>query len=164
MDKRWHIREGWGVLFLCLGLAMVTGFAIAGAGWTEGLKVIPIASLGAFVIGLMIAKSSLPSWIGHWFSLVIGFAWSFWLATRLFPDFWAWEFRWAWVWWYIYQWTIALYSGGVSHNNLIFVLQMAFIVWGITYLSVWFIFRTHRVWLAVVPGGVLLLVNMYLNL
>jgi transglutaminase-like putative cysteine protease len=37
---------------------------------------------------------------------------------------------------------------------------MALIVWLVTYLSVWLIFRNFQVWLAIVPGGALLLVNM----
>jgi hypothetical protein len=143
-----------------LGLALVVSTGIASAGWTEGLKVLPIAGLGAFIIGLMIAKSILPAWIAHLFSLIIGFAWSFWLATRLFPEFWPWEFRWAWLWWYLYQWILTLFRGGVGDNNLVFVLQMALIVWLVTYLTVWLIFRNHNVWLAIVPGGALLLVNM----
>jgi transglutaminase-like putative cysteine protease len=143
-----------------LGLVLVVSTGIAGAGWTEGLKVLPIAGLGAFIVGLMIAKSILPAWIAHLFSLIIGFAWSFWLATRLFPEFWPWEFRWAWLWWYLYQWIRTLFGGGVGDNNLVFVLQMALIVWLVTYLSVWLIFRKRNVWLAIVPGGALLLVNM----
>jgi hypothetical protein len=43
---------------------------------------------------------------------------------------------------------------------MVFVLQMTLIVWVITYLSIWFIFRARQPWLAVVPGGVLLLVNL----
>ncbi|UCC87443.1 MAG: DUF4129 domain-containing protein [Anaerolineales bacterium] len=160
MTERWRIREGWGVLFLSLGIAMITGFAVAGAGWTGGLDLIPIVCLGAFIIGLMVAKSLLPGWLAHLFSMVIGFGFSFRLVATLFPPPYTWEFSWAWLWWYIYEWIVALFSGGTSHNNLIFVLQMAFIVWGITYLSMWFIFRTHRVWLAIVPSGALLLVNL----
>jgi transglutaminase-like putative cysteine protease len=143
-----------------LGLALIVSIGISSAGWTEGLSILPIAGVGAITIGLMIAKSILPGWIAHWFSLIIGFAWSFWLVTRLFPEAWQYEFRWAWVWWYLYQWILALVGGGVSNNNLVFVLQMALLVWLVIYLTMWFIFRNHNVWLAIVPGGALLLVNM----
>jgi transglutaminase-like putative cysteine protease len=160
MAKWWRIREGWGVLLLSSGLALIVSIGISSAGWTEGLRIVPIAGVGAIIIGLMIAKSILPAWVAHWFSLIIGFAWSFWLATRLFPESWQYEFRWAWVWWYLYQWILALVGGGVSNSNLVFVLQMALIVWLVIYLTMWFIFRNHNVWLAIVPGGALLLVNM----
>jgi transglutaminase-like putative cysteine protease len=161
MSQRWEFREGWSVLLLSLGLSMVISLGIAGAGWTAGLNVVPLASVGAIVIGLMIAKSRLPAWIGHLFSLTIGFAWSFRLVTTLFPDYYTWYYRWAWLWTFIYQWSTKLVSGGVSHDNMVFVLQMTLIVWVITYLSIWFIFRAQQPWLAVVPGGVLLLVNLY---
>lgn len=161
MAKGWRIREGWGVLLLTLALTLVAGTAIGSTGWTEGMRLIPLASLGAFILGLMIAKSTLPGWIAHIFSVIIGFAWAFWLTTRLFPNTWSWEFRWAWVWWYLYRWFLALFGGGVSHETRVFVLQMAFIVWEITYLSLWFIFRTRQPWLAIVPNGILLLVNLF---
>jgi transglutaminase-like putative cysteine protease len=160
MSKRWRFREGWGVVFLTLGLAMITSLAIAGAGWTAGLNLIPLASLGAFIIGMMIAKSKLPGWLGHLFSLIVGFAWSFWLITRLFADTYSWSYRWAALWWVIYEWFVTLFRGGVSHRNVMFILQMALIAWIITHLSVWFIFRARRVWLAIVPSCVLLLANL----
>ena len=161
MSERWHLKEGWGVLFLSLALVTVTGMAVANAGWTDGLNVIPMVNLGAFIIGLMITKSLLPGWLGHLFSLTIGFAWSFRLAATLFPTYYTWHDRWAWLWWRLYQWGYKLVTGGTSYDNLIFVLQMGVISWGITYLTVWFIFRARKVWHAFIPGGVLLLANLY---
>jgi transglutaminase-like putative cysteine protease len=42
-----------------------------------------------------------------------------------------------------------------------FVLQMGVIVWGMGYLTLWFLFRSHKVWPAIVPGGMVLLINLY---
>jgi transglutaminase-like putative cysteine protease len=161
MTQRWHFKEGWGVLLLSLALVIVTSLAVANTGWAEGLSVIPPVSLGAFLIGFMIAKSLLPGWLGHLFSLTIGFGWSFRLVATLFPYYYTWKDRWAWLWWRVYQWGYKLYTGGISYDNLIFVFQMAFIAWIVSYLTVWFVFRVHKGWHAIIPGGVLLLVNLY---
>jgi transglutaminase-like putative cysteine protease len=161
MSERWHFKEGWGVLLLSLALVVVTGLAVANTGWAEGLGVIPPVSLGAFLIGFMITKSLLPGWLGHLFSLTIGFGWSFRLVTTLFPYYYTWKDRWAWLWWRAYQWGYKLFTGGISYDNLIFVFQMAFIAWIVGYLTVWFVFRAHKEWHAIIPGGVLLLVNLY---
>ncbi len=161
MSERWHFKEGWGVLLLSLALVIVTSLAVAGTGWAEGLSVIPPVCLGAFLIGFMIAKSLLPGWLGHLFSLTIGFGWSFRLVATLFPYYYTWKDRWAWLWWRCYQWGYKLYVGGISYDNLVFVFQMAFIAWIVSYLTVWFVFRAHKEWHAIVPGGVLLLVNLY---
>jgi transglutaminase-like putative cysteine protease len=161
MSERWHFKEGWGVLLLSLALVIVTGLAVANTGWAEGLGVIPPASLGAFLIGFMITKSLLPGWLGHLFSLTIGFGWSFRLVTTLFPYYYTWKDRWAWLWWRAYQWGSKLVTGGISYDNLIFVFQMTFITWIVGYLTVWFVFRVHKEWHAIIPGGVLLLVNLY---
>jgi transglutaminase-like putative cysteine protease len=62
-----------------------------------------------------------------------------------------------------------LTSGGISNDNVIFVLQMALLNWMVTYLAVWFVFRAeparcrrrvYRVWLAIIPCGILLLMNL----
>ncbi len=161
MSQRWHFKEGWGVLLLSLALVVVTGLAVANTGWAEGLSVIPPASLGAFLIGFMIAKSLLPGWLGHLFSLIIGFGWSFRLVTTLFPYYYTWKDRWAWLWWRAYQWGYKLFTGGISYDNLIFVFQMTFIAWIVGYLTIWFVFRSHKEWHTIIPGGVLLLVNLY---
>ncbi len=159
MSERWYF-EGWGVLFLSLALVIVTGIAVANTGWADGLNVIPMVNLGAFLIGLMIAKSRLPGWLGHLFSVIIGFAWSFRLVATLFPAHYTWPYRWAWLWWYVYQWTYKLVTGGVSYDNMIFILQMAVMGWLVTYLTVWFIFRARKAWHAIIPGGVLLVANL----
>ena len=64
MGQRLRVREGWVVLFLSLGLGLVVSTGIASADWTEGLHILPIVSLGAFIIGLMLAKSGATGFEG----------------------------------------------------------------------------------------------------
>jgi len=156
-----HPREGWGVLLLTLGLTIVTSAAIADSGWTSQLSVIPAVGMGAFVVGLMIARSRLPALLGHPFSLIIGFAWSFRMVTTLLPNHYQWLERWEWVWWRLYQWASKVAAGSASDDNLVFTLQMAFLTWVVTYVVVWYVFRSHKVWHAIIVGGTLFLVVLY---
>jgi hypothetical protein len=42
-----------------------------------------------------------------------------------------------------------------------FIFQMGVIVWLMGYLMIWFVFRSEKVWPAIVPGGLVLLINLY---
>jgi transglutaminase-like putative cysteine protease len=165
MKRRWYEplypHEGWGVLLLTLALVGVVGAAVADAGWVSGLQIITSVTLAAFVIGFLIARSRLPIFLAHLFSLTIGLAWAFRLTADLMPDTYTWAERWAWLWYRIYVFGGHLMSGGVSDDSLIFILQMALLVWIITYLSVWSILRARRVWDAVIVSGMLLLGALY---
>ena len=162
-------QEGWGVASLCLAMVLVTGIAVANAGWTAGLGLMPAVTLGAFVIGWMIAKSGLASGVSHLFSMTIGFAWAFRLVAGLLPGDYTWLPRWNWMWYRLYEWFVKLSGSVISNDAMIFVLQMPLLDWMVTYLAVWFVFRAepgrhrrrvYRVWLAIIPCGILLLMNL----
>ena len=165
MGGKWHerllLREGWGVFLLTLALVGVVSAAVADAGWTGGMNVMTAAGLGAFGIGFLIARSRLSIFLAHIFSLTIGFAWAFRLATSLFPAGYTWLQRWAWMWYRIYLFGLKMAAGGSSDDSMVFILQMALLVWLVTYLVVWSVFRNHRVWQAVILSGLLFLGTFY---
>ena len=165
MGGKWHerllLREGWGVFLLTFALVVVVSAAVADAGWTGGMNVMTAASLGAFGIGFLIARSRLSIFLAHIFSLTIGFAWAFRLTTSLFPAAYTWLQRWAWMWYRIYLFGLKMAAGGSSDDSMVFILQMALLVWLVTYLVVWSVFRSHRVWQAVILSGLLFLGTFY---
>ena len=62
---------------------------------------------------------------------------------------------------HIYIWFDAISSGGVGKDNTIFLMVLSAGFWLIAYLAVWNTIRRQRLWLAVAPAGIILLVNMY---
>jgi transglutaminase-like putative cysteine protease len=52
-------------------------------------------------------------------------------------------------------------EGGTSYDNLMFIFQMGMIIWAMGYLTIWFLFRSGKVWPAIIPGGLVLLINLY---
>ena len=62
---------------------------------------------------------------------------------------------------HIYVWGDAVLTGGVGTDNTIFLLFLTTLFWLITYLAVWNTFRQPRMWRAVAPAGVALLINTY---
>ena len=54
-----------------------------------------------------------------------------------------------------------LFSNKPARSNLVFLLQLGFLLWWLGYLSAWAVFREGRVWRAIIPIGLVLLVNTY---
>lgn len=165
---RW-LREGWGLLGLCLSLVLVTCLAMASSGWADGLQILVAVGLGGFVIGLISAKSGLPAGLCHWFSLIIGFTWSFRLVAALIPTTHTWPEQRAALWQRLIDWFVQLNQRGASDEVLLFILHLSLVTWMVSYLANWLIFhneqaarrdQTYRAWLAVLPAGILLLITL----
>jgi transglutaminase-like putative cysteine protease len=92
---------------------------------------------------------------------VIGLGWSFWVTSRLLPARYTWPERWENLTFRLNYWYNQAVQGGTSYDNLMFILQMSVIVWLMGYLTIWLIFRSGKVWQGVVPGGLVLLINLY---
>ena len=50
------------------------------------------------------------------------------------------------------NWVDAAISDVASADNYVFVFEMSFLVWWLTYLGIWSIFRYGYTWRAVIPG------------
>ena len=161
MSNRINLDNAKSVLFLTAALVMITTWGVAATGWTKGMNMLTFVGIGSILIGLMLARSSLPGLVAHLFSIVIGIGWSFWVTSRLLPAGYTWLERWDNLAMRLYNWYLTALQGGVSYDNLMFILQMSVIVWAVGYLAVWFIARSGKPWAAVVPGGLVLLINLY---
>ncbi len=60
----------------------------------------------------------------------------------------------------LWVWGHAVYNGGISNDNLPFVVLVVSATYVAAYLAAWSIFRWNNAWLAVVPGGLALLTNI----
>jgi len=158
MNKRLQLQENKSIVLLTAALVIVIASTIGNAGWTEQLNRIPLVGLGVIVIGLLLSRSLLPALLSHLFSVIIGSAWSFWVISRLLPAQLTWSMRWHNLVERITVWLAVAIHGGVSYDNLMFILQMGLIVWVAGYLTIWFVFRRRNVWAAVVPGGTIILI------
>src|SRR5207248_3352976 len=60
----------------------------------------------------------------------------------------------------LHLWISALSSGGISNDNLPFVVIVVGLTFVTAYISVWSIFRWYNAWLGLIPGGLALLTNL----
>src|SRR5574341_88721 len=61
----------------------------------------------------------------------------------------------------VVRWGQATAGGGVGDDNLVFVLFMAILFWFLGYSTAWHVFRIDRVWRAVLPPGIILIINNF---
>ncbi len=161
MEQRLNISSAKSILWLGAGLVMTMTWAIGATGWTRDMNVISLVGLGVILVGALLARSMLPAVVAHLFSVVIGVAWSFWVTSRLLPENYTWLQRWQTLVLRLNHWYDQAVQGGTSYDNLMFILQMGVIVWGTGYLIIWFLLRSGKVWQAIMPGGLVLLINLY---
>jgi transglutaminase-like putative cysteine protease len=140
---------------------MITVWGVIAADWTKGMNMLTFVGFGAILIGIMLARSVLPALIAHLFSIIIGIGWAFWVTARLLPSSYTWLERWENLAMRLYNWYLVARQGGVSYDNLMFILQMGVILWAVGYLTIWFVVRSGKPWTAIVPGGLVLLINLY---
>lgn len=68
--------------------------------------------------------------------------------------------RWSEFWIRLRDWGNELVSGGVSTDELPFVVMLVFIVFTVSFISTWSVVRWRNAWIALVPGGFVLLTNI----
>ncbi|HEX5368538.1 MAG TPA: transglutaminase domain-containing protein [Dehalococcoidia bacterium] len=114
-------------------VGLITGLLLAHIRYLAGL----IAHLTALIVGLVSIAVVVSSKLdGKFYDRV----WD--IADRL------------WVWGH------ALVNGGISNDNLPFVVLVVASTYIAAYLAAWSVFRWNNAWLAVVPGGLALLTNI----
>lgn len=132
--------------------------SINGANWVAEMpSLFPIAFLG-LVIGLLLARSPVNELVAHTTAIAIGVigvitSGSSRLdgsrldrAEELLDRMWI--------------WAKAVYEGGISNDDLPFVVLVIGVTYLAAYLAAWSLFRWYNAWIALIPAGLALLTNI----
>ncbi len=165
--------EGWSSFVLLVLMLLTVAWSIEAANWTEGLSLLQGVVIGALIVGLVLAQYRVPGAVAHPLSLALGIGWSLFLVGRLLDpasvrhrvvlldsDL-TWRIRLTELVYRFQEWLEIARGQGVAQDNLIFVLQMAFLIWLVSYSSTWLLFRMRSVWGAILPSSFAMLVNLY---
>lgn len=129
--------------------------------WTEGLHVLfPIAMVGV-ITGVLLAGSRLGTIRAHLLGVILGAVVVTWETGSLLPpDALRDSNRFIVMWERFRTWLQVVLEGGASYDALLFVLTMGAIIWFLAYNSAWFVLRYGWVWWALLPTGLVLIVNL----
>jgi len=152
---------GWMTAVLALVMLVSVVGAVDTANWADGLVVLQPAVLGGAVLGFLLAISGFDGLFCALYSFLASVPWIATLVMRALlnnpslHDGIAESLR------RNFAWFSALYNGGPSSDNFIFVTQLCFLGWWMGYFAFWSLFRYQRVFHAIVPAGCALLFNAY---
>ncbi|MGQ9684572.1 MAG: DUF4129 domain-containing transglutaminase family protein [Anaerolineae bacterium] len=166
--NRLRLREGWGSLVLLVLLMLIMAWTFGASGLEDGLQVMPIGVLAGTLFGFALAKSRMPALLAQTLGVATGAATSLLLvstivhapptAGALLTDL---QTRALIVLEHLERFVWAARQGGVSSDPLPFVAQMVALGWMLAFCGAWFLYRSHWVWGAVLPGGVATLLGVY---
>lgn len=150
-----------GVLLALILLALAT--SLRSAEWTAGMGLLAPIVLGGFLLGVALSYSRWSGLFPVLQSLVVGFAVVLYWVSRSpeIPIELAGADRIFFIGESLASWILLLFSNEPARSNLVFLLQLGFLLWWLGYLSAWAVFREGRVWRAIIPIGLVLLVNTY---
>ncbi|GIV79439.1 MAG: hypothetical protein KatS3mg050_3833 [Litorilinea sp.] len=152
-------------------LYLILAISLDAAGYVSDMTLLVPVTLGALLLGFLMAYSRFDGFFALSHSMFTGLAWILYLMTGLvseaelapfqnngIPELQARAYfillRWL-------NWVDAALNNAASADNYVFIFEMSFLVWWLTYLGVWAIFRYGYTWRAVIPAGLVLLINTY---
>lgn len=152
-------------------LYLILATSLDAAGYVENMALLVPVTLGALTLGFLMAFSRFDGFFALSHSMFTGLAWILYLMSGQvtpeeiapfisngIPEVQATAYfvllRWL-------NWIDALINNVASNDNYIFIFEMSFLLWWLTYLGVWSILRYGYTWRAIIPAGIVLLVNTY---
>ncbi len=164
-DGQWLTGVLAGILYLLLAIALDA------AGHVSNLAIVVPVTVGAYLLGVLMSFSRFDGFFALSHSMFVGLAWILYLMAgavspneiQPFLDNGIGELQ-ARVYFVLLRlldWVDAALTGKASADNFVFIFEICFLLWWLTYLGAWSVFRHGYTWRAIVPAGVVLLINTY---
>jgi hypothetical protein len=160
-QERLYRSGGWLTVLLALCVLLSVAASIQAANWTDGLVVVQTVVLGGAVVGFLLALTSWGTGFTVFYSFLASVAWIITCLVRTIlqsPNLHDGVLQ---LYQHTNQWILALMNGTASGDNLIFVIQLCILGWWMAHFTMWSLIRHQRVWHAVAPAAVGLLINAY---
>jgi transglutaminase-like putative cysteine protease len=159
---RFRLDQGWTTFWLVVLLVFTATWSVQQADWADGLHILtPITILG-LIVGLVLTQArQLPAAVAHTIAFVLGVLVVLFQMTSFLSDAlgtrreklsWLWD-RWT-------TWFSAIRAGEPQEDLYLFILMVSALLWILSYVSVWFIFRSGWIWATMLLPGVVVLLNL----
>jgi len=134
---------------------------MARAGWLGQLRILPAVGVLGALAGAALARSRFRWQRAGVFALLYGLFVVGWQAARTLDDEIPWGDRAALLAGQVEAYLGVLMRGERNQDPLMFVVLMAALYWIMGAYASWSVFRRRGLWAAVIPAGLVLLVNIY---
>ncbi len=164
-------HQGSHVVLICL-FYLVLALAFAAAEWLPiGSGIFLTSVAGALLCGLLIAYSRANASIMFGFGLLASWCWILFQVSTQIPDLdaraltlqdhsllQARAFLLLNQWW---TWIRTVLQQQTSSDTLVFLFNMSFLLWWITYFGTWTLLRYGQTWRTILTAGIVTAVNTY---
>jgi transglutaminase-like putative cysteine protease len=152
-------------------LYLILGTALDAAGHVPSMALLLPVTLGAIAMGLLMSYSRFDGFFALSHSMFTGLAWILYLMggmvkTQEINSFlhYGVPTTQAKIYFVLYRlltWVDAAWKNEASNDNYMFIFEISFLIWWLTYLGIWAIFRYGYTWRAIIPAGLVLVLNTY---
>jgi len=150
--------EGWVTFLLLLLSVMLAVWSVGSAEWvsTPGLYILALCGV---VLGLVLAKVRFNGWLLAIIGILLGVYLSFHQLSSLVEGATSLA-RYAEVGNRLLIWSQAFLNGNVASDRLPFSFLLLCASWLAGFVCSWSFFRKHNIWGAVLPSGIVMVVNI----
>lgn len=153
------LDEGWATVLLLVVLVTIAAWGVEAPSWTPGLWVASVAGIIGVLAGLVLSKSRFNGLVATLFAacyglFVVGHALLLLLRGTYNARTYELVVR-------VNNFIYYAINGGTSRDNFPFPFFVGLIFWFIGVSAAWSLFRRGAVWPAIIPGGLVLLINAY---
>ncbi|MBP7693918.1 MAG: hypothetical protein KA764_18495, partial [Anaerolineales bacterium] len=153
------LMEGWATVLLLVGLVVVAAWGVEAPGWAPGLWAASFSGALGVLAGLALAKSRFHGFVALLFAACYGVFVVGGLTCLLLRG--GWHDRVIELLIRVNNFVYYALNGGTSRDILPFPVFVGLSFWGIGVGAAWAVFRRGAVWPAILPAGVVLLINTY---
>lgn len=168
-----YFQDGVQLTTILAGLLyLIVAVSLDAAGYVQNMSLLIPVTLGAFVLGVLMAYSRFDGFFALSHSMFTGLAWILFLMARIFPtpeeiapivsrnipEFQAKTYFILLTW---VNWVEAAITGAANAENYVFIFEISFLLWWLAYLGIWAILKHGYTWRAIIPAGFVLLINTY---
>ncbi len=151
--------EDWLTFGIAAIAFMSVAFSIDNAHWVKNMPTMVPAVMLGLLVGLFAARTRLPAIAVHPLGLIVGIVVVA-LVAQTYADGANVSERLADFRLRMNEWFSVVRAGDISNDNLPFITLVNGLGFLSTYIAAWAIYRWHNAWLAIVPGGIVLLANI----
>ena len=128
-----ELKEGWATVALLLIILFCVAWSIQTADWTDGLAILQAVVLVGGLMGIVLAKSRIPSITAHLLSILTALTWTAFLASRVLSSATGLPMEAAVVELdrQVVAWFSVLLSGGATAGSYVFLVLLGYFSGGI---------------------------------
>lgn len=158
--RRFVTRGDLLALIIVAGLLAMPVFALANADFADGLILIMPITLIGIVLSFLLARSRFYEIVALLIYTGYGAVVITLVSILALPENPSLHDGFIEIGERLNRWFNTVSEGGAGDDNLVFVIFLAILYWFLTLNTLWHIFRINRVWLAILPPGIVLVTTI----